>query len=510
MTKKTAGGIALEQESADLRKEVGELRGKVRELEETLDAIRSGEVDAIVVSKGDSRQVYTLNGADHPYRALVENIGEGALTLSRTGMILYTNTRFAEMVQVSPENVPGTSILDHVCPEHRTEIEKALDGIVEKACRLYVRIRQGIGSLPVLISMSPLSSDENTKISVVVTDRREDESRIQLQARMLDAVGDAVVAVDNDHRIIFWNEGAAMTYGWRPEEVLGHTTMEIIVPELLKDDILKIMAQIERGESWSGEFLVRHRDGHKFPVHRIDSPVFDDEGTLIAIISTSHDISERRRAEEELVASVQEKEVLIHEIHHRVKNNLQVMSGLLDMTRTRSRDEYTKSILTDMMLRIQTMAQIHTRMYEGKQLGKICLTDQIRDQVVGLSEIFSNEGRKIRCQITPDEVFLPVDQALPCALVVNEILSNVYKHAFIGREQGTIGISVIEENGRIRITVRDNGIGLPDNFDISRTNSLGLKLIRSLVKHQLNGSLTFMSRNGTEISLEFPVTPAGK
>ena len=99
----------MKREDADLRKEVGELRGKVRELEETLDAIRSGEVDAIVVSKGDSRQVYTLEGADHPYKALVENIREGVLTLTRTGMILYTNTQFADMVQLSPDQVSPLS-----------------------------------------------------------------------------------------------------------------------------------------------------------------------------------------------------------------------------------------------------------------------------------------------------------------------------------------------------------------------------------------------------------------
>jgi two-component sensor histidine kinase len=107
------------------------------------------------------------------------------------------------------------------------------------------------------------------------------------------------------------------------------------------------------------------------------------------------------------------------------------------------------------------------------------------------------------------EIFLPVDQAIPCALVVNEILSNAYKHAFKGRKLGTIEISALQENGQIRIMVRDDGIGIPDNFDISRTNSLGLKLIRTLVQSQLKGSLMFKSQNGTEVTLEFPVIIGG-
>ena len=499
----------MKREDANLKKEVGELREKVHELEETLYAIRSGEVDAIVISNGDARQVYTLEGADHPYQALVENIREGALTLSRTGMILYTNTRFAEMVQLSPEKVPGTSILDHVCPEYRTEIEEALNEIVKKACRISIRILQGTDSLPVLISMSPLSSEENTKISVVVTDRRKDEDRIQLQARMLDVVGDAVIAVDTDNKIIFWNEAATRTYGWGAEAVIGRNKADVVVPELSKKDTRKILLQLKRGEIWSGEYRVRHQNDHEFPVHAIDSPLFDEDHNLIAIISASHDISEQKKADEERIASIQEKDVLLREIHHRVKNNLQLMSSLLDMTRTRTVDEQAHNILTDMMLKIQTMSQIHKKLYESKQFGKISLTGQIRDQITGLSDIFSHKGHEIRCEINPEEVFLPVDQALPCALVVNEILSNAYKHAFKGRGHGTIEIFALQENGRIKITVRDDGIGLPDNFDISHSNSLGLKLIRTLVQHQLKGTLLFKSQNGTEINMEFPVILAG-
>jgi two-component sensor histidine kinase len=158
-----------------------------------------------------------------------------------------------------------------------------------------------------------------------------------------------------------------------------------------------------------------------------------------------------------------------------------------------------------MMLKIQTMAQIHTRLYESKQFGKISITGQFRDQITALSNIYSRKGHEIRCEIQPGEVFLPVDQALPCALVVNEILSNAYKHAFKGRKSGTIEISAVQQNGQIHIIVRDNGIGMPAHFDISRSTSLGLKLIRTLVQHQLRGSLTINSNHGTEIIVEFPI-----
>ena len=155
------------------------------------------------------------------------------------------------------------------------------------------------------------------------------------------------------------------------------------------------------------------------------------------------------------------------------------------------------------------MAQIHTRLYESKEFEKISFISQIRDQVAALSSIYSHKGHEISCEIHDQDLFLPVDQAIPCALVMNEILSNAYKHAFKGRKHGSIDISATQENGQIIITVRDDGIGIPDDFDISGTTSLGMKLIRTLVQHQLKGSLMVKNKNGTQISIEFPVTVAG-
>ncbi len=249
--------------------------------------------------------------------------------------------------------------------------------------------------------------------------------------------------------------------------------------------------------------MIEFNDGKFFERYSKPQKIGD---SIVGRVWSYRDSTDRKYAEKKLVASLQEKEVLLREIHHRVKNNLQLISGLLDMTRMRSSDASTNSILTDMMLKIQTMAQIHTRLYESKQFGRISITDQIHDQASALSNIYSSPGQEIRCEIDPHEVFLPVDQALPCALVVNEILSNAYKHAFKGRKKGTIEVSALQENGRIRITVRDNGIGLPAQFDISRTNSLGLKLIRTLVQHQLKGALMIHTDKGTEIIVEFPIS----
>ncbi|MDD1715844.1 MAG: ATP-binding protein, partial [Methanolinea sp.] len=228
------------------------------------------------------------------------------------------------------------------------------------------------------------------------------------------------------------------------------------------------------------------------------------DSMIIGRVLSFRDVTDRRHAEEKLIASLQEKETLIREIHHRVKNNLQIISGLLDMTRMRTPDSTTNSILTDMMMKIKTMAQIHTRLYESKQFDKINMGQQIRDQLTDLSIIYGRSGAEIQSEIDAQDFLLPVDQAIPCALVVNELLSNAYKHAFRGKNHGNLKVSAAQMDRQIRITIRDDGIGIPGDVDIYRTTSLGLKLIRSLVQ-QLNGSVAITGSHGTEVRVEFPV-----
>ncbi len=282
---------------------VEELRARNRELEETLDAIGSGEVDAIVVSKEQRRQVYTLEGADHPYRVLVENIREGALTLAETGMILYANTAFARMRRQPLSAILGTSLRDQILPRDRDRFDALLQASQSRSARDELRICSGTASFPVLISMTPMEVDGGPKLSVVVTDRKEDADRLRLLARMLDSVADAVIATDPPGRIIYWNEAAERMYGWQAAEAMGQSRNELVVADLSHADADRMAEQIGCGETWSGEYRVHHRDGHLFPVRATEAPVYDEDGELVAVIGVSHDITRRKGAEEALAES---------------------------------------------------------------------------------------------------------------------------------------------------------------------------------------------------------------
>ena len=230
-------------------------------------------------------------------------------------------------------------------------------------------------------------------------------------------------------------------------KVSGYLKAQVKNPGLFKDSDIFVIH--EDRETYD---MLELKDGRIF--ERYSKPQKMDS-LIIGRVMSSRDVTDRRHAEEKLIASLQEKETLIREIHHRVKNNLQIISGLLYMTRKRTPDSATNSILTDMMMKIKTMAQIHTRLYESKQFDKINMGSQIRDQVADLSSIYGRSGAEIQSEIDAEEIYLPVDQAIPCALVINEVLSNAFKHAFRGRERGNIASP---QHGRMTISVSLSGM----------------------------------------------------
>ena len=297
---------AAEHPETDRRERlrIADLEARVRDLEETLDAIRSGEVDAIVVSQGETSQVYALEGADHPYRALVENIQEGALTLTATGMVLYGNTAFARMRREPLEHVIGSLLHDHIGPGDRERFDRLLRDALAGPVRGDLRLCSGGGSVPVLFSMTPLEVSGETILSVVVTDRRQDYDRLRLQARMLNAVADAVIATGPTAGSSTGTSRPRRPTGGRRRRRSGGAWTRSPRPSSRTGRPGAARRAARPGQTWSGEFLVRHRDGRLFPVHAHDAPVYGEDGRLIAVISASHDISERKGMERAFTESL--------------------------------------------------------------------------------------------------------------------------------------------------------------------------------------------------------------
>ena len=208
-------------------------------------------------------------------------------------------------------------------------------------------------------------------------------------------------------------------------------------------------------------------------------------------------------AEEQIKAALKEKEVLLAEVHHRVKNNLQIISSLLDMSSMQTQNQETIDLFAESRNRVEAMSLIHSQLYESEQFDEIDMHRHIHELSDNLLKIYSKE-KAITFDIQSANVYLPVTLAVPCALVLNELISNSLKHAYTDGQQGIISISMQQSNeGAILVKIKDDGVGISEEIDIEKTNSLGLKLVRNIVNKQLNGTIKVVRNKGTEVALEF-------
>jgi PAS domain S-box-containing protein len=325
------------------------------------------------------------------------------------------------------------------------------------------------------------------------------ENQVRLKAFM-DFVPSLILIKDHELRPIFANE--AMRQNFPIDQWLGKKPHELFAAGVADLMAGKDNEALEKGfaiyeEDWIDRFgQQRFFLTQKF---RIDRP--NKEPLLGAIIS---DISERKQAENRLKASLLEKEVLLKEIHHRVKNNLQVISGLLTLQAAQINDERLQRLIKDSQSRIWTMALIHQTLYQSGNLADIDMADYIRSLA---GNLLSSQARiamppTVSFDLLP--VRLVIDKAIPLALIINELLTNAMKHAFPDGRPGEIRIS-LQEDGHdpaYELVVADNGAGMPSGFDPGSQKSLGLQLVAMLAK-QLNGSLAFASSGGTSVHIKF-------
>lgn len=227
------------------------------------------------------------------------------------------------------------------------------------------------------------------------------------------------------------------------------------------------------------------------------------EELLVANTALHKEISERKQAEEQIKASLKEKEVLLKEIHHRVKNNLQIISSLLKLQSHSIKDVQTLDIFKESQSRIRTMALIHENLYQSNDLSKINLSEYINKLVVNLFRSYQTNSSVIKPTINIDDVFLEIDVAVPCGLIVNELVSNSLKYAFPSGGEGEIWIEIFsDDKHNLVLIVKDNGVGLPKKFDLVSTKTLGLQLVNNLVE-QIEGTVKNNSKSGTEFRITF-------
>jgi len=328
---------------------------------------------------------------------------------------------------------------------------------------------------------------------------RESEARYR---QIVETATEGVWMLDAEANTRFVNRRLGEMLGYTAEEMAGKSVFEFMA----QADRAMAEQNIERCRRGQGErhdLRFRCKDGTGLWAIVSTSPIVDKKGQYVGGLGMLTDITDRKRAEEQVKASLREKEVLLKEIHHRVKNNMQVISSLLNLQSQQIEDERAREMFRDTRSRVLSMAMVHQQLYESRDLARVDFAKHVRNLASYLFRSYAATSGTIEFQEGIQDVPLTLGVAIPCGLIINELVSNALKHAFPNGRKGEIRVGLDLEGDRFVLTVFDNGIGFPAELDYRATTTMGLRVVTTLAG-QLNGAMELDRRGGTTFKITFP------
>jgi len=474
---------------------------------------------AMIVDITEKKKIETaLKESEERYRNLVESAEDGIVLTDLNGRHLFVNTAYSTRLGYEPDDDPNPSGLGLVHPD---DIQNLRVGAREMFARGFhtfdYRIRHRDGRWLHKSSRCTVIRDDSGKPQSVmaiirdVTEHRHAEERLRRsEADLAEAQRVAKIgswSFDIANRSVNWSDELYRVFDIDRSEFNGFydSFMERVHPDD-KEKVLETNRNaVERGEPFEVEYRIRSRDGGMKHIREIGYAMKDGDGAITGLFGTAQDISEQKAVEEALKRSLEEKPALLKEVHHRVKNNLQIVASLLSLQANQSLNRETVEMLQETKNRVYSMALLHEALYRSGSLAHVDFEKYLRDISIGLMEAYGAKSRGIEINLHAEGIMLPLEQIVPCGLIINELLTNAFKYAFPDGRKGSISVEMRSTgNGRLEVIVRDDGIGLPKDMDITRVSSLGLKLVTNLVS-QLKGVLDVKSSpgGGTEFNIGF-------
>jgi PAS domain S-box-containing protein len=331
---------------------------------------------------------------------------------------------------------------------------------------------------------------------------QESEERLRT---LIDAMPDLVCFRDGEGRWLEVNEAGIRLFQLEGIDYRSKRGSELAEVSCLYQKAFPTCQETDekawkRGTLSRGEEIISQSDGTNRIYDVIKVPLFQPNGKRKGLVVLGRDITENKLAEENLKASLKEKDVLLKEIHHRVKNNLQIISSLLNLQSRYVQNQEFLEMLRDSQNRVKSIALLHEKLYQSKDLTKVKFSEYVQNLVNYLFRSYGVNMNLISAKADVEDVILGIDTIISCGLIINELVSNSLKHAFPMGRQGEIHITFHSNDDEILLIVGDNGIGLPEKLDIQNTESLGLKLVTALVE-EMKGTLDFHSDNGSRFKI---------
>jgi PAS domain S-box-containing protein len=449
--------------------------------------------------------------------------------LTADGTILSYHVHDRLMLYVPPEEFLGKKIQDVLPSDVNEKFQASIVELNQTKCPVAIEYSLFMQDGQRSYEARLLTSTQEQIIVIVrdITQRKQAQAGLQkaayeLEQRVFERTYELKKAEERYTRAIYagkvgiweWNIDTNEVYidrnlksmlGYADHEISGcfEDWLSLVHPADIDALKVEINAYLEGLISkYEIEHRMQHRDGYYIWFLARGTMMCDINEKVCFMAGSNTDITVSKYAETRLKASLKEKEVLLKEIHHRVKNNLQVISSLLRLQARYIQDEEALEILRDSQNRVRAMAMIHESLYQSTDLGKINFSEYIRNLSNNLVCSYAL-NKNIKINLTIHQIQLRIDTAIPCGLIINELVSNAIKHAFVNSEFGVIYIDFLDlGNSKYSFSVSDDGIGVPDDIELRRSQSLGLQLVWSLVE-QLEGSIVFNNKLGTSFTITF-------